>query len=195
SLVIKDPSAAVGTWNDASAWRSSSDNGGSPGVTDPTAPQYPAIYINEALTHTDLPAVDTIELYNAGTNDINVGGWFLTDDPAFPLKYQIPSLTTITAGGYLLFDETNFNAGPNAFALESDGDEVYLFSATAGFLTGYAYGFSFGAAQNGVTFGRYVNSQGAEHFVAQAANSLGCANSLPLVGPVVVSESDDHPQD
>jgi hypothetical protein len=55
-------------------------------------------------------------------------------------------------------------------------------------LTGYYHGFSFGAAQNGVTFGRYITSIGAEHFPSQATNSLGVANVGPRVGPIVISE-------
>lgn len=39
-----------------------------------------------------------------------------------------------------------------------------------------------------MSLGRYVNGQGNEHLVAQAANSFGWANSGPMVGPVVISE-------
>lgn len=195
SLVIKDPSGAPSSWNYAGSWRASSASGGSPGVDDPAAPAFGRVLINEALTHTDFPVLDQIELFNAGTNDVNVGGWFLTDDPTADIKYVIPAATVIPAGGFLLFDESQFTNGPSGFSLSSEGDELYLFSAAAGEPTGYSHGFEFGAAQNGVTFGRYVNSQGAEHFVAQAANTLGASNSLPRVGPVVISEIMFHPPD
>jgi hypothetical protein len=62
-------------------------------------------------------------------------------------------------------------------------------------LTGYSHGFDFGAAAKGVPFGRYVTSQGAEHFVAQAATTLGATNSMPRVGPIVISEIMYHPVD
>ncbi len=195
ALVIKDPNAPLNTWDNRSSWRISSAENGSPGIVDPPAPNLPVILINEALTHTDFPVVDVIELYNPGTNDVNIGGWYLTDDPTRPKKYQIPANTVITAGAYALFDESQFNTGLNGFSLESDGDEVYLFSALGGLLSGYAHGFSYGAAQNGVTFGRYVNSQGEEHFVAQSASTLGATNSLPRVGPIVISEIMYHPPD
>ncbi len=195
SLVIRDPHAPLNSWDDSQSWRISAGENGSPGVVDPTPPPIPVIFINEALTHTDLPSVDTVELSNPGTNAANIGGWYLTDDPSEPKKYQIPLGTTIAAGGFLLIDETQFNAGLNAFALGSTGDELYLFSATNGLLTGWAHGFSFGAAQNGVTFGRYVTSQNRDHFVAQATNTLGAPNSLPLVGPIVISEIMYHPPD
>ncbi|HWN93602.1 MAG TPA: lamin tail domain-containing protein, partial [Methylomirabilota bacterium] len=195
SLVIQDPDAPLNTWDLRSSWRLSSTENGSPGILNPPAPNLPVVLINEALTHTDLPTVDVIELYNPGTNDVNIGGWYLSDDATEPKKYEIPSNTILPAGSYVLFDESQFNTGLNGFSLESDGDEVYLFSAVGGLLTGYAHGFDYGAAPNGVTFGRYVNSQGEEHFVAQVANTLGATNSLPRVGPVVISEVMYHPPD
>ena len=55
-------------------------------------------------------------------------------------------------------------------------------------MSGYAHGFGFGAAEDWMSFGRYVSSEGREHFVAQVANSLGTNNVGPRVGPVVISE-------
>ena len=154
------------------------------------------VLINELLSHTDLPEVDSIELFNPGPTPVDIGGWFLTDDYSDPGKYQIPEGTTIAAGGYLVFDESDFTVGPNAFRLSEHGEQAYLFSAnSAGVLTGYSHGWDFKAAPNGVTTGRYVDSQGKVHFVLQQSNTLGGENSLPLVGPVVVSEIHYHPPD
>ena len=36
--------------------------------------------INEVLTHTDLPLVDAIELHNPTGAQIDVSGWYLSDD-------------------------------------------------------------------------------------------------------------------
>ncbi len=197
SLVIRDPNAPLDTWGDAESWRNSSGENGSPGNVNPPAPDLPVVLINEALTHTDLPEYDTIELFNPGTNDVNIGGWYLSDDGTDPKKYQIPPDTMIAAGGFLLFDEEDFNAGgPNSFSLSSSGDEVFIFSATNGLLTGFAHGFDFGAAPNGMAFGRYVNSQGNEDFVAQTTtNTFLATNAPPLVGPIVISEIMYHPPD
>ena len=79
-------------------------------------------------------------------------------------------------------------SGSNAFALSSLGEEVYLFSGDGTNITGYRHGFEFGAQVNGVSFGRYVTSDGLEHFVTQKANTLGAANAGPKVGPVVINE-------
>jgi hypothetical protein len=139
--------------------------------------------------------VDAIELFNPTTGGAAVGGWFLTDDFGTPKKFRIPDDITIQAGGYLVVTETNFNNGsPNGFLLSSLGEEVYLFSGDASTnLTGYVHGFRFGAAQNGVSFGRLVTTVGEEHFPAQISTSLGAANLGPRVGPVVINELMYHP--
>lgn len=197
SLVSKNPDANPNPGNPAS-WRASTNPLGSPGADDP-APVIPAIVINEALTHTDLPAVDSIELHNPTASDVNIGGWFLTDDGKSPTKFRIPDGTTISAGGYVVFTEADFNATPGAtnnFNLSSQGEEVYLFSGDATTnLTGYSHGFNFGAAENGVSFGRHLISTGDERFVAQISTTFGAANAGPRVGPVVVREIMYHPSD
>ena len=115
--------------------------GGSPGRADPAPLTVPAVVINEALTHTDLPQVDAIELYNPTTNVISLGGWFLTDDRLSPFKYRIPD-QLLLPGDYVTFSENEFNAGGAGFALSSDGDEVFLFSADADSAPGRAPAFS-----------------------------------------------------
>ena len=182
-----------------SHWRASTNPGGSPGADDPSAAILPVL-INEALTHTELPDVDAIELFNPNSVDADVSGWFLTDDPAQPKKFRIPDGTIIGAGGYRVFTETNFNPNPlmdtNSFALSSSGEQVYLFSANAGGnLTGYSHGFIFGGAASGVSFGRHVVSTGDEHFVAQIAPTLNASNAGPRVGPVVIKQIMYHPVD
>ena len=63
-------------------------------------PPSPRVVINEALTHTDPPERDTIELYNPTASPASIGGWFLTDDHDKPAKYCIPAGTVIPPGGY-----------------------------------------------------------------------------------------------
>ncbi len=172
-------------------WRASSLSGGSPGKDDP-ALNIPQIVINEVLTHTDPPSLDSIELYNPGAAEVDIGNWYLSDDPTQPRKFRIPAGKRISAGGYLVFSEADFNPQPGvppSFAISSHGDEVCLYSASAsGELTGYADTAQFGAAANGVTFGRHTNSVGEVQFPAMRQPTLGQSNSGPLTGPVVISE-------
>lgn len=188
SLVIRNENAPFATWADGASWRASTAPGGSPGRAGPAAPHLPAVVINEALTHTDPPQVDSIELHNPTTSSADLSGWFLTDDRRQPFKYVLPPNTFLPSGGFLVITEAEFNAGSTAFALSSLGEEVFLFSGDGTNLTGYMHGFEFGAQANGISFGRHVTSDGREHFVTQSANTPGFANAGPQVGPVVISE-------
>jgi hypothetical protein len=182
--------------NDPLNWRASTVIGGSPGADDPPS-SVARILVNEALTHTDLPQLDSVELYNPNATDVDLGNWYLTDQRTMPQKFHIPGPAIIRAGGYRVFTESDWNADPastNSFRLDSHGEEIYLFSAdAAGNLTGYSDGFAFGAAQNGVTFGRYVNRVGDVQYPAQIANTLGGTNAGPRVGPAVINEIQYHP--
>lgn len=202
SLVIINDQADPSTWDLGTSWRPSGVLNGTPGQGEGAAPGFPEVVINEALTHSDpAPPYDTIELRNLSATAADVGGWYLTDDFRTPKKFRIPGGTTIPAGGYLIFDETAFNAatplpGNSSFSLSSSGDQVYLFSGNSeGDLTGYVHGFEFGPALSGVTFGRYITSIGEERFVSQSTATLGAANAGPIVGPVVISELMYRPQE
>jgi hypothetical protein len=195
SLVQKNPGLKQAP-NDGSAWRASSFAGGSPGADDPAA-TIPTIVVNEVLANSTLPLVDAVELFNPTASDVDVGGWYLTDDSTVPQKYHIPSGRIVPAGGFLTFDESQFNPTPgvgNSFAFSSTGEAAYLFSGTSGGqLTGYSHGLEFGASFAGVTFGRYLNSVAEEQFPAQISRTLGDFNSGPAVAPVVITEIQYHP--
>ncbi|HWN94395.1 MAG TPA: lamin tail domain-containing protein, partial [Methylomirabilota bacterium] len=173
------------------------------------------VVVNETLTHTDPPLEDAIELRNLTGANVNIGDWWLSDSKNILKKYRIPAGTIIPANGYVVFYEYQFNADtndPSAFSLSSaKGDDIYLSAATAGgALTGFRAIASFGAAANGVSFGRYVSSEGNEQFVAMSARSLGqddpgtvaqfrtgtgLANPYPKVGPVVIAQIMYRPPD
>jgi hypothetical protein len=176
----------------------------------------PEILITEVLAHTDPPLEDAIELHNPTATNVNISGWWLSNDRAQP-KYRVPAGTTVRAGGYKVFYEYQFNSGPNPFTLNSaHGDEVYLFKGdTSGRLLGFRRGITFGASQNGVSFGRYMTSDANVDIVAMSDLSLGTSvrrgqdpslisefrtgkggvNPYPKVGPLVINEIHYHPPD
>jgi hypothetical protein len=178
------------------AWRASAAAGGSPGADDPV-PGIAPLLINEVLTHTDPPQIDTIELFNPTSTNVNIGGWFLSDDRANPMKFRVPDSIRIPPGGYVTFTEADFDPHPGvppSFALSSWGESLYLFSGGASTnLTGYSHSLEYGPAANGVSFGRYVISTGEEQWPAQASLTLGSENSGPRVGHVVINEIQYHP--
>jgi lamin tail-like protein/CotH protein len=173
------------------------------------------IVVNEVLTHTDPPMEDAIELHNLSGAAVNIGGWWLSDSRRQLRKYQIPPNTSIAAGGYAVFYEERFNnrdVAADPFALSSsDGDEVYLSPISgSGALNGYRASADFGAAANGVSFGRFVNSVGTVDYPALTRRTFGRDNALtvqefrlgtgagnayPIVGPIVITEIMYHPPD
>lgn len=197
SLVVVNELADPDLWDSKINWRASGQRNGSPGNNDPAPPALAPILITEALSRSDTPPpTDSIELHNPTAQPANISGWWLTDDFNAPQKYRLTNGTIIPAGGYIVLDESHFNATPTGFALSSDDDEVWLFSADgAGNLTGYVHGHDFGAADDGVTFGRHITSAGEEHFVAQLFRTLPGPNSGPRVGPIVINEIMYRPPD
>lgn len=76
----------------------------------------PDLYINEVMAINGNCCPDTdgtieeyddwIEIYNAGSEPVDIGGMYLSDDPSDPFKNKIPAgnsaATTIPAGGFLV---------------------------------------------------------------------------------------------
>ncbi len=179
--------------NDPAAWRRSFNIDGSPGADDPAV-----VVVNEVLTHTDPPQYDAIELYNPGDDSVNIGGWYITDDRRNPMKFRIPDNTIVPPGGYVYFDETNFNADPanaSSFTFNSHGEEAWVLSDARGCLYGYCHGCKFGELENGISIGRYITSDGKEVFVTQKSVTLGKENSGPLIGPLIINEIMYHSPD
>jgi len=196
SLVIVNDLAHWSTWDKKSSWQACGALNGTPGQPESANQAFAPILVNEVLAHTDLPYVDSIELYNPAPTNVNLGGWFLTDDFYNPKKYRIADGTLINAGGYLTFNAGQFNTGANPFLLSEYGESAYLFSGDANTnLTGYYHGWDFKASPNDVSFGRYVDSQTNTHFVLQSTITLSTTNAYPRLGPIVISEIMYHPPD
>jgi hypothetical protein len=183
-----------------------------PDTASPGVPNYlllTNVAINELLSHTDPPLEDAVEILNTGTNSVDLGGWYLSNDESNLKKFQVPTNTVLPAGGFGVFYEYQFGAANLPGALvpftfnSAHGDLVHLSQANAaGQLTGFRARAEFGAATNGVSFGRYLTTVGPE-FVAMSRRSFGvddpanltqfrggtgAVNPYPLVGPVVFNE-------
>ena len=177
------------------AWRPSQFPGGSPGQAesqDVIAPR--SVVISELLSHSHALAPDWIELHNTTERPIYVGGWFLSDDPNIPMKYELAADQFIAPRGYLvLYEDLNFNnpIDPGThipFALSENGEILCVHSGSNGQLTGYLQRETFGASETGFSLGRYKKSTGTFNFVPLVQPTPGAANAEPLIGPVVISE-------
>ena len=140
-----------------------------------------SIRINELLSHPSL-GVDWIELYNATTDPIDVGGWFLSDSASNLTKYEIPAGTVIAPAGFAIFGETTLG-----FALSGTcGEEVVLSAGDGATPTGPRDFVRFGPMEAGVTLGRSPNGHG--RLARLSTSSQGGANGSAEYGPVVVNE-------
>ena len=113
---------------------------------------------------------DWIELYNGGTNAVNVGGYYLSDNLEQPFRWQIPSGASIPANGCLLVWADGYDSKPGLtltrdfwpyysfvtrdyhtnFKLSSDGEEIGLFTPGGSLVDGV----SFGVQQGDISYGR-----------------------------------------
>jgi hypothetical protein len=181
---------AAGDYNSPFNWCDSIRHGGSPGTNGLLPP--PGIVINEVLSHTDLPLVDSIELHNPTASAINIGGWYLSDSDSAYKKFRIPGGAVLAAGGYVTFDESHFNSSgglnTNDFRLDAaHGDDVWLLQADAqSNLVAFVDHVSFGAARNGESFGCWRNGTG--ELYPMVSRSFNMPNPGPRVGPVIISE-------
>jgi len=134
SLEIID---TAGDYGNSENWRSSCEYNGSPGA--PGAGLDGRIVVNEVLSNTDLPAIDRIELHNTTGASIPVANWYLSDANTNYRKFRISS-GSIPAGGYLDWDESDFNANEN-IALSSYSGTIAVAPTT---VSDAAHGLSTG---------------------------------------------------
>jgi len=70
---------------------------------------------------------DWFELYNLTSEDIDISGYYLSDNDSKPSKWKIPAGTIIKGGGYVVIwaDKDTTQAGLHAnFKLSSAGEEL-----------------------------------------------------------------------
>ena len=107
-----------------------------PGASnDGSAPVTGELVINEFMASNDSWDVpgdngdfpDFIEVYNTGNADIDMSGWFVSDDMATPNKWTVPSGTVVPANGFVVFlcDGTDTGMHTN-FKLSSGGEAVLI---------------------------------------------------------------------
>jgi len=125
---------------------------------DGSAPVAGSLVINEFMCSNDTTYIedggpddypDWIEIYNTGDTPIDIGGWYLTDDMADPIQYQIPTnitdQTVIPGHGYLILKADGTGEGLHLnFKLGSGGDDIGLSKDGVTFDDAVTYGSSTG---------------------------------------------------
>ena len=74
-------------------------------------------------------SADWVELYNSGSLDVDLSGYYITDNLNLPDKYILPQGTVIKAGSYLLlWCDGNGTGLHTSFKLSADGESVGIYS-------------------------------------------------------------------
>lgn len=175
SLVLARPSYGE---RDPRAWDISNAAGGNPGNADvPSTSAFRTVMINEILAHTDLPALDFVELYNYGNSTVNIGGVILTDDPETN-KFVIPTGTQIPPGAFVAFTETQLG-----FGLSSGGETLFMKHPSGQRVLDAV---RFEAQENGVSLGR--TPDGASQLSRLLTPTPGAKNAVMKPAEIVINE-------
>lgn len=122
------------------------------------------LFINEIMASNSTTVADEngefddwIEIYNPGTSDVSIAGYYVTDDFTNAMKYHIPDTATnaiVPAGGWLLIWADNQDAQGNlhtTFALSAGGEQAGLVAPDG---VTYVDSLTFGAQTSDVSWGR-----------------------------------------
>jgi len=99
--------------------------------------------INQSAVEHEGTFADLIELFYDGPGSLNLSGMSISDDPAEPRKFVFPAGTTMNPGEYLVLyaDANAIASGIHlGFALDKDGDGVYLYDRAGVLLDSVEFG-------------------------------------------------------
>ncbi len=109
------------------------DDSGTSGGTYPASPE---VVVNEFMASNASTIADNtgafpdwIELYNPGSETVDLEGWWLTDDLEEPERFEFPSGASIAGGGYLLIwadGDVDQEGLHTAWNLDQQGEQIGL---------------------------------------------------------------------
>ncbi|MFD1144614.1 lamin tail domain-containing protein [Larkinella insperata] len=123
---------------------------------------------------------DWIEIYNGGTEAVDLGGLYVTDDLTNPAKFQIPTTnpaqTTVPPKGFLLLwadDQATQGVRHVGLKLSAGGEQIGLYQPNG---TGVILldSYTFGAQTTDVSSGR--QQDGGPNFVTFTSPTPGVSN-------------------
>jgi hypothetical protein len=167
-----------------------------PGSTNNGTSGLTTVFINEWMADNTVALADPadnhyedwFELYNPGTNSVDLGGFYLTDTLANKFQFQVPNNGhyTIPPLGFLLVWADNETGQNNAnrpdlhvnFKLAKTGEAIGLFAAD-GTTIDYV---AFGAQTSNVSQGRYPDGGANIYFMtAPTPRTNNVTNSVPVL--------------
>lgn len=142
------------------------------------------IVINELMADNQTTAVDDydetddwIEFYNNSSTSIDLTGYYLSDDSAWPTKWEFPAGATIEANDFLIVwadgDSMQLYGLHTNFKLSASGESVILTNPSLQTVDE----INFTNQETDLSFGRYPNGTGA---FASMYPTFNETNSSPL---------------
>ncbi|MEM6347174.1 MAG: lamin tail domain-containing protein, partial [Bacteroidota bacterium] len=149
------------------------------------------LYLNELLANNGNGIVDEfgqdedwVELFNAGSSPVNIGGLYLTDDYNEPDKWQIAAPEVIPAGGFALIwlDDDPGQGGlhANNIKLNQGGDQLALVQILNNDTT-FLDSVSFGPQATDLAFGRTLDGVGGWQQLSPSTPRASNSAAGPLV--------------
>jgi len=132
---------------------------------------------DDGLLDYDGSASDWLEIYNSGSDAVNLSGMYVSDSPGNLTRWQVPNGVTLAGGGYLVVFASNKNTvKPNGelhtnFALSASGEFLALVD-TNGTTILDQYTPNFPAQFEDISYGRAMENAGAPTtLIASGANA------------------------
>ena len=193
------------TINSINSWQSSYTLNGTPGKNDIIKPYTDSLLITEVLANSEYPFTDALEIYNPLNVEVNIGGWYLTDEKEDIYKWQIPQGTILQPNGYkvfyeghyvndsMLYDNSEFG---NAFSLSSAGETIYLIPTDSlSVPVGLACSCTYEPTEINTSIGNYINKSGKIKKVQLDSVYFGMHNIKAKQSPVIFKTIMYHPFD
>jgi len=141
-----------------------------------------SLFINEFMAaNTTIPDEagefdDWIELYNGGSSDIDINGYFISDDAANPLAFQIDTSVIIEPGGFVLLwadkDEEQGKLHLN-FKLSAGGEYISIMSSFGSIVDSLTYNMQ----MDDISYGRFPDGSTDFFLFENATPDAGNASS------------------
>jgi len=124
-----------------------------------------------------------VEIYNPSPLFVDIGGYFLTDDPADLTKFRVADSTVMPAGGLAVFDKSDLG-----FLMPPSGGRIMLITPDSQTIID---SFTFGEQHLGMSYGRYPD--GSDNWYFFQTPTKGQSNVATFRSDIVFNEIMYHP--
>ncbi len=164
-----------------------------PGASNvnPNPPSEITLYINEFMASNDssFPGPqgdypDWIEIYNPGTEAVNLAGYYMSDDlvdpeAMFPISDAHPDSVTVAAGGFIVFYANKEDASSVMnlnFKLSGGGEAIGLWNPDQIFMDSLTYGEQI----TDTSYGRFVDGTDNWFFMPEITPGAANLNTMSI---------------